>query len=155
MEAQTKKQLRVELFKVEMPSSGESSCSACDTVQSKLVSAIEDVQRLFDKLDCEILFKQTTIRTIEEAEQNQISASPTIRVGNLDFFPEHLSDCSETREWNWKGQSMTEPTNAILIEVLLKGYFEQNKTTEKKELSKYILKHLKEGEVNKPNCGCK
>lgn len=155
IEVRTKRQLRVELFQVEMPTNGDNSCSACDTAQSKLVTAIQEVQKLFDKLNCEILFKQTSIKTVEEAEIHGITASPTIRVGNLDFFPHHISDCSEVREWNWNGQIMSDPNNEALIEVLLKGYFENGERSKRSELSPYILKHLNESETQKSNCGCK
>lgn len=109
---------------------------------------------LIDNLACDILFKQTTIRTTEEAEKAQISASPTIRVGNLDFYPKHLSDCSEAREWLWNGLTMDEPGKETLIEVLLKGYFEPKHDSVKTELSSYIQKHLNANEMTKNNCGC-
>ncbi|MFD2036301.1 hypothetical protein ACFSKL_15970 [Belliella marina] len=154
MDVQTKKTVKVEFLQVEMPSEKDNSCSACDTIQSKLVSAIKEVQILFDKLDCEILFKQTTIKTVEEAERAHISASPTIRVGNLDFFPDHTADASEAREWTWGGQIMSEPDKRTLIEVLLKGYFESKKDAGKKILSPYILKHLNENESIKSSSCC-
>src|SRR5690554_3988541 len=154
METQTKNALKVEFIQVEMPTNANNSCSACDTVQGKLVSAIQDVQKLFDNLDCEIFFKSTTVKTIEEAKKAQIIASPTIRVGNLDFFPNHPTDNSEKREWTWNGLTMPEPNKKTLIEVLLKGYFEPKKENESKELSPYILKHLNESELTKSNCGC-
>lgn len=154
MEAQTKKLLNVEFFQVEMPTNADNSCSACNTVQDILVSAIQDVQHLFDRLDCEIQFKQTTISTKEEAEKANISASPTIRVGNLDFYPNHLADNSEAREWKWNKTTLLEPNKETLIEVLLKGYFEPEKEIIKKELSPYILKNLNEPNMAKSSCGC-
>jgi len=154
MEAQTKKKLNVELIQVEMPAMGDVSCSACNIVHRNLTSAIQDVQKLFNKLDCEIIFKKTNIRTVEEAEKNQIIASPTIRVGNLDFYPRHLGDSSEEREWAWNGLIMSSPDKESLIEVLLKGYFEPKKEKEKNELSSYILKHLNKNETPEPSCGC-
>lgn len=154
MEEQTKNALKVEFIQVEMSSNANNSCTACDTVQGKLASAIQNVQKLFDNLDCEIFFKSTTVKTIEEVEKAQIVASPTIRVGNFDFYPYHPTDSSEKREWTWNGLTMLEPNKKTLIEVLLKGYFEQKKENEKKELSPYILKHLKESKLTKSNCGC-
>lgn len=154
METQTKNALKVEFIQIEMPTNVNNSCSACDTVQGKLVSAIQDVQKLFDNLDCEIFFKSTTVKTIEEAEKAQIVASPTIRVGNFDFYPNHPTDSSEKREWIWNGLTVPEPNKKTLIEVLLKGYFEPKKGNEKKELSPYILKHLSESGLTKSNCGC-
>lgn len=154
METQTKNALKVEFIQVEMPTNANNSCSACDTVQGKLVSAIQDVQKLFDNLDCEIFFKSTTVKTIEEVEKAQIVASPTIRVGNFDFYPNHSSDNSEEREWIWNGLTMLEPNKETLIEVLLKGYFEPKKENEKMELSTYVLKHLNKSELRKSNCGC-
>lgn len=154
MEVQTKKELKVEFLQVEMPSIVGNSCSACDTVQDKLISAIKDVQLLFDNLDCKIDFKSTTIKTIEEAENAQITASPTIKVGNLVFYPDHLTDSSEAREWTWNGLTMPEPNKQTLIEVLLKGYFEPKGKNEKKKLSPYILKHINESDITKPDCGC-
>lgn len=154
METQTKKVLKVELIQVEMTANENNSCSACDTVQGKLVSAIQEVQKLFDNLDCEIFFKSTTVKTIEEAEKAQVIASPTIRVGNLGFYPKHETDHSEKREWTWKGLIMSEPTKETLIEVLLKGYFEPKKESEKMEMSPYILKYLNESQQAKTDCGC-
>ncbi len=154
MKVQTKNALKVEFIQVEMATNASNSCSACDTVQGKLISAIQDVQKLFDNLDCEIFFKSTTVKTIEEAKEKQIVASPTIRVGNFDFFPNHPTDSSEKREWTWKGLTTPEPSKETLIEVLLIGYFEPKKENEKKELSPYILKHLNESELTKSNCGC-
>lgn len=154
METRIKKLLNVEFFQVEMPTNTYNSCSACDTVQDKLVSAIQDVQHLFDRLDCEIQFKQTSIKTKEEAEEANISASPTIRVGNLDFYPNHLTGNSEAREWKWNKTTLPEPSKETLIEVLLKGYFEPKKETVKKELSPYILKYLNEPNMAKSSCGC-
>lgn len=155
MEVQTKKSLIVELLQVEMSSKFEGSCSACDTVQSKLVSAIKDVQNLFDQLNCEILFKQIGINTVEEAKEHGITASPTIRVNNLDFFPRHISDCSEEREWSWNGLTMSSPDKEVFIEVLLKGYFEAERMPKANELSPYILKHLKTNRVQKADCECR
>ncbi|QOI98542.1 MAG: DUF2703 domain-containing protein [Flammeovirgaceae bacterium] len=155
MEVQTKKQLRVELFQVEMPTNGDNSCTACDTVQVKLVSAIQEVQKLFDKIGCEILFKHTTVKSLEEAEKFNINASPTIRVGHFDFYPNHVSECSEAREWFWDDETLAEPNEVILIQVLLKGYFSKTENTERKKLSPYILKHLTDKEIQKTNCGCK
>lgn len=154
MEVQTKKQLRVELFQVEMPTNADNSCSACDTVQTKLATAIQEVQKLFDKLGCEILFKQTTVRSIDQAEKYRVNASPTIRVGNFDYFPHHVSECSETREWIWNNEIIAEPTNEVLIEVLLQGYFNRTNTPKGKQPSPYILKHLAEKETQKAGCGC-
>ncbi|PRD54595.1 DUF2703 domain-containing protein [Sphingobacterium gobiense] len=154
MEAQTKNVLKVEFIQVEMPANADGSCSACDTIQGKLVSAVQAVQKLFDNLDCEIFLKSTTIRTVQEAEKVQIVASPTIRVGNLDFHPHHPTDNSEKREWTWKGATIAEPDKKTLIEVLLRGYFEPQKEHEKKELSPYILKYLDESEQTKSDCGC-
>ncbi|MEN7550036.1 DUF2703 domain-containing protein [Rapidithrix thailandica] len=154
MEVPTKNALRVEFFQVEMTTNANNSCSACDTVQNKLISAIQDVQKLFDKLGCEIFFTSTTVKTIEEAEKAQITASPTIRVGNLDFYPKHLTNGSEKREWTWNGLTMPEPSKEILIEVLLKGYFEPKKENGKKGVSSYVLKYLSESELTKSNCGC-
>lgn len=154
MEVQTKNTLRVALFQVAMPTTGESSCLACDSVQGTLISAIQEVQKLFDHLGCEILFRSTTVKTVEEAEKAQIAASPTIRVGNLDFYPDHLEDSPEAREWTWNGSTMTEPNKETLMEVLLKGYFEPKNERGKKELPPYILKHLKESRITKSNCGC-
>lgn len=154
MEVQAKKELKVEFLQVEMPSTVGNSCSACETVQDKLISAIKDVQLLFDNLDCKIIFKSTAIKTIEEAENAGITASPTIKVGNLIFYPEHLTDNSEAREWTWNGLTMSEPNRQTLIEVLLKGYFEPKEESEKKKLSPYILKHINESNIIKPVCGC-
>ncbi|WP_159076331.1 DUF2703 domain-containing protein [Flagellimonas amoyensis] len=154
MEVKTKNALRVTLFQVGMPTTGEGTCSACDSVQGVLLSAIQEVQELFDHLNCEILFSSTMIKTIEEAEKAHIVASPTIRVGNLDFHPEHLEDSPEAREWVWNGATMGEPNKEILIEVLLKGYFEPKNDHGEITLYPYILKHLK-GEVTADsNCGC-
>ena len=155
MEIKAKRQLRVGLFQVEMPTNEGSSCSACDTVQTRLMTAIKEVQSLFDKLDCEIVLKYTGINTVEEAKQHGITASPTIRVGNLDFFPNHLSDDSEIREWHWNGQTMADPNKETFIEVLLKGYFESSEKPKRKGLSPYVLKHLNKGSAQKSNCGCK
>lgn len=154
MEVQTKKTVKVEFFQVDMPSNNDSSCSACETVQSKLESAIQEVQMLFDKLDCEIIFKQTIISSIEEAEKAQIIASPTIRVGNLDFAPLHLSESSESRQWNWNGVTMEEPDKQTLIEVLLKGYQEPITYKQKKEMAPYILNHLNNKVSTNASCGC-
>lgn len=154
MEVQTKNALKVTLFQVAMPTTGKSSCSACDSVQGVLVSAIQEVQKLFDHLNCEILFSTATIKTIEEAEKAQIVASPTIRVGNLDFHPEHLEDSPEAREWTWNGSIIEEPNKKTFMEVLLKGYFEQKNDRGEIKLSPYILKHLKENGVKESNCGC-
>lgn len=154
MEAQTKSVLKVEFIQVEMSNDTNSSCSACDTVQGKLTLAIQEVQMLFDQIGCEILLKSTTVKNIEEAEKAQIIASPTIRVGHLDFYPNHINDKSEKREWTWKGLTMSEPTKETLIEVLLKGYFEPRKESEKMEMSPYILKCLNESQQVKTDCGC-
>lgn len=154
MEAITKNVLKVEFIQVEMSANANNSCSACDTVQSKLISAIQQVQKLFDILDCEILFKSSTIKTIQEAEKAQIVASPTIRVGNFEFYPEHLSDNSEKREWSWKGTTMSEPDKKTLIEVLIWGYFEPEKENQKKNLSPYIKRYLNKSESAEENCGC-
>ncbi|WP_276167357.1 DUF2703 domain-containing protein [Zobellia alginiliquefaciens] len=151
---ETKKVLKVEFIQVEMPSNENNSCSACDTVQGKLVSAIQEVQKLFDNLDCEIFFKSTSVKTIEEAEKAQIIASPTIRVGNLDFYPNHATSKSEKREWTWNGLTTSEPTKEMLMEVLLKGYFEPKKELEKKEMSAYILQYLNKEKVTNSDCGC-
>ncbi|MBA4744410.1 MAG: DUF2703 domain-containing protein [Muricauda sp.] len=154
MEVQTKNTLRVVLYQVEMPTTGSNSCSACDSVQGTLISAIQEVQKLFVHLGYEILFRSTTVQTIEEAENAQIVASPTIRVGNLDFYPDHREDGPEAREWTWNGSTVAEPNKETLMEVLLKGYFEPKKARGKLELSPYILNHLKESGMTKPNCGC-
>lgn len=151
---ETQKVLKVELIQVEMTTNENNSCSACDTVQGKLVSAIQEVQKLFDNLDCEIFFKSTTVKTFAEAEKAQVIASPTIRVGNLDFYPNHATDHSEKREWTWKGLTTSEPTKEMLIEVLLKGYFEPQNKSEKMEMSPYIIKHLNESQQVKTDCGC-
>ena len=150
---ETKKVLKVELIQGEMSTNENNSCSACDTVQGKLVSAIQEVQKLFDILKCEIFFKSTTVKTIEEAENAQIIASPTIRVGNLDFYPNHATDNSEKREWTWNGLTTSEPTKETLIEVLLKGYFEPEQQN-KNEISPYVLKHLEENIATTSDCGC-
>lgn len=154
MEIQTKKTLHVELFQVEMSANENNSCSACVTVQDKLISAIQDVQKLFDRIDLEIFFKSTTIKTVGEAQKAQIIASPTIRVGNLDFYPEHLKESSETRKWIWNGLTMSEPEIETLIEVVLKGYFEPKRENDKKEISPYIFKHLNAEETEQSSCGC-
>lgn len=154
MEAQTKRVLKVEFIQVEMSTDKSNSCSACDTVQGKLTSAIQEAQKLFDHIGCEILLKSTTVKNIEEAEKAQIIASPTIRVGHLDFYPNHITDNSEKREWTWNGLTMAEPTKEILIEVLLKGYFEPQKELEEMEMSPYILKYLNESQQVKTDCGC-
>ncbi|AGA80490.1 DUF2703 domain-containing protein [Echinicola vietnamensis] len=154
MEAQTKSVLKVEIIQVEMSNDTSSSCSACDTVQGKLTSAIQEVQKLFDHIDCEILLKSTKVKNTEEAEKAQIIASPTIRVGYLDFYPNHIHDNSEEREWTWKDLTLPEPTKEILIEVLLKGYFEPREESKKMEMSPYILKSLNESQQEKSDCEC-
>lgn len=154
MEAITKNVLKVEFIQVEMSANANNSCLACDTVQSKLISAIQQVQKLFDNLDCEILFKSSTIKTIQEAEKAQIVASPTIRVGNFEFYPEHLSDNSEKREWTWNGATTSEPDKKTLIEALIWGYFEPERENQKKNLSPYIKRYLNKSEATKDNCGC-
>ena len=128
METATKKVLKVELIQVEMPSN--------------------------DNLDCEIFFKSTSVKTIEDAEKAQIIASPTIRVGNLDFYPNHATDKSEKREWTWNSLTTSEPTKETLIEVLLKGYFEPKKELEKMEMSAYILQYLNKEMITSSDCSC-
>ncbi|WP_439487871.1 hypothetical protein [Algoriphagus sp.] len=159
MEVLSKRQLNVELFQVEMPTNNNNnnnndSCSACDTVHGKLVKAVDEVQNLFHRLNCEILVRQTTISTLEEAEKLGIIASPTIRVGNFDFYPQHLSDRSEAREWDWNGHTVSEPSIEVLIEVVMKGYFEKEKTANVRELSPYIVNYLKDIEPPQTSCGC-
>ena len=122
MEVKIKKQLEVEFLQVEMSTDNAGSCSACETVQTKLLSAIQEVQKLFHQFGNEIIFKQKNIETIEEAQKENIIASPTIRVGHLDFYPKHFSDYKESREWHWNGRTFNEPDKATLIEVILKGY---------------------------------
>ncbi|AWW29398.1 hypothetical protein DN752_04145 [Echinicola strongylocentroti] len=153
METATKKVLKVELFQVEMPSNENNSCSACDNVHDELVSAIQDVQKLFDNLDCKILFKSTTVKTIEEAEKAQIIASPTIKVGNFYFYPNHSTGNSDIREWIWNGLTKPEPTKEMLIEILLKGYLLKEEQY-KKEISPYVLKYLEENKLTNSDCRC-
>lgn len=154
MEVNIKKQLKVEFFQVEMSTDNAGSCSACETVQTKLVSAIQQVQKLFHQFGNEIIFKQKNIETIEEAQKENIIASPTIRVGHLDFYPKHLSDYNESREWHWNGQTFNELDKGTLIEVILKGYLAPYSEKKRQEISSYVQKHLKDGEQKK-NCGCR
>ncbi|MEX2362839.1 MAG: hypothetical protein WD597_04415, partial [Balneolaceae bacterium] len=78
-------------------------------------------------------------RTEEEARTHRITASPTIRIGNFDLFPEHAGEESEERAWSWKNETFSEPGREIFIEAILRGYLGEVKQKEKKEISPYVM----------------
>lgn len=151
MELRPKKQLNVELLQVEMSSEENSaSCDTCDVVHNYLTQAVRDVQNLFNELGCEIVLSKKRINTVTEANQENIIATPTVRVGSFDFYPKHLSAFNEEREWNWNNKKINELDKSVLIEVILKGYLETQSNKQDLEISTYVQKYLKNGKEN--NC---
>lgn len=152
------KLLKVELIQVNMSAFGIGNCSSCESVQSKLLAALQAVEKLFEEIGCEVVFKTRTIKTVDEARELNIIASPTIRVGNLDFYPKHLSDKSEDRLWTWQGENFNSPNQKTLIEVILKGYFQQDRKVEDKVISPYVAKYLSKTNTSssscESSCGC-
>jgi hypothetical protein len=80
-----------------------------------------------------------TIRTEKEAIANRITASPTIRTGRFDLFPEHSHSESEERIWAWKCDRYAEPTMEVLIESILRGYLGNIEQKEQSDISPYIV----------------
>lgn len=121
-----------------MSKKGIPSCSSCDTILQKLDQAIHAVEPLLADLDVEIKKEIITIRTEKEARTHQIVASPTIRTGRFDLFPEHPGRESEERIWSWKGSRYTDPTREVLIETILRGFLGEIHQEKKEEISPYV-----------------
>lgn len=151
MELRLKKQLKVELLQVEMSTTESTkSCDACDVVYNHLSEAVSDVQVLFNELGCELVLSKKRISTMNEANIENIVATPTVRIGSFDFYPKHLSPFNEEREWSWNNRRLNELNKSVLIEVILKGYLETESEMEDIKISSYVQKYLQDKKVN--NC---
>lgn len=137
-----------------MSNKGISSCSSCDTTQQKLDQAIVAVEPLLTNLGVEIKKEIITIQTEEEARTHQIVASPTIRTGHFDLFPEHPNPESEKRIWSWKGSKYPDPTREVLIESILKGYLGDFHQAREVEISPYLIQFLDKQSETVTSEGC-
>ena len=133
--------LQIELLKVDMSSEETSACSACDTIQQKLNKAVEMVRPLLTSLKTQVEQKITTVYTEEEARANKVMASPTIRVGNFDFYPEH-DGLNEKRIWEWNGKILPNPSKEVLAECILRGYLGEINQKAQTDISPYVKQFL-------------
>lgn len=147
--------LTIQFFQVDMSKKSISSCSSCNAVQQNLNQAINDVKPLLSKLNTHIQYENNMIYTEDEARKHQITASPTIRIGNLNFFPKHLGKDTEERLWFWKQQTSSKPSTKTFTEVILQGYLD-NITEQKEEpIEPYIMQFFdKEPQLVKSDSCC-
>lgn len=147
------KTLIINFYQADMSSKGISACAACDTVQQKLNNAVDSLKPLLSSLNTEIVQNTITIHTEKDAEMHKVFASPTIRVGTFDYYPEH-EDLSEKRTWMWKGETYSEPTENVFSEVILRGYIGDIQQEIPTEISPYVKQFLNRKPVSEPAGGC-
>lgn len=107
--------VEIEYWTVEMDSD---SCSACDDTLTAVRSAQELLGTITDQLGLRVEIVERTVRTWDEAVEHSIAASPTIRSEGLELHPRH-EGLSETRTWQWRGDTSPGPLAGQLVEFLL------------------------------------
>jgi hypothetical protein len=147
------KTLKINFYQVDMSSEGISTCSACDTVQQKLKNAIDSIKPYLSSLNTEIEQNTITIYSENDAEKHKVYASPTIRVGTFDYYPEH-ENLSENRIWRWKGETYPEPTEKIFSEVILRGYLGDIQQETPAKISPYLMQFLNRKPISEPAASC-
>lgn len=149
-----RKQIDVILLEVDMASATKQSCDACDVAKRQLTSALEIVAPLLNDVSVDVRLNSVLVSTEEQAQQLRFRGSPTLRVGDVEVFPAHVSG-SEERTWQWGNQEHSVPPVGLFVDAILKGWAgtEHEPVTEPYTLPVYLASYLtKEDNVAGPSC---
>jgi len=124
------------------------TCTRCLGTDKSLDEALEDVSKVLETCNYNVVVKKINVSTKELAIRHKFVSSPTIRVNGRDIqmeFRESLCEsCGDVcgsdvdcRVWVYHGREYTEPPKALIIEGILREVFGQRRETE--DLKPYVL----------------
>jgi Domain of unknown function (DUF2703) len=116
-----RKQVDVILLEVDMSRTGKPSCDACDVAKQQLTKALDVVTPLLRDVNVDLRFNNVVVSTEEQARQLRFRGSPTLRVGDFEVVPTHVSD-SEERAWQWGSQEHAVPPVGLFVDAILRGW---------------------------------
>jgi hypothetical protein len=149
-----RKQIDVILLEVDMAKTTKQSCDACDVAKRQLAKALELVAPLLSEVGADIRLNNVVVSTEEQAEQLRFRGSPTLRVGDFEVFPAHVT-ASEERKWQWGNQEHSIPPMGLFVDAVLRGWAgtEPEPAKEPYTIPAYVASYLgKKENVAGPSC---
>ncbi|MFD0900088.1 hypothetical protein [Actinomadura sediminis] len=104
----------------------QDSCGSCDATLALLHEAIDAVRPFAERLGIVIDVAASKITTWDDAVEQGIVASPTIRAEGLEMRPVH-PDGSQARVWSWRGTVGASPAPEALLDLLLRAVAERSR----------------------------
>lgn len=121
------------------------TCGRCTGTSANLDAAIATVANVLREADVNVQVRKTIITTAPQAEQLRFESSPTIRINGRDIALElresNCADCGDIcgctsgdsgggggggvdcRVWVWQGREHTEAPKALIIDAILRAYY--------------------------------
>jgi len=152
-------------MEVDMSAAGKAGCRSCDATLARVREAADMLRPVFGILDVDLNVSELRVSDLTQARALGLRASPMIRIGGFDLYPEHQgrtpdgADWFETdRVWRWNGQTYDQPPTAMLIDALLRAYAQGGRSLrfEPAELPPYVRQFLERRKPAQPAsaCGC-
>lgn len=149
-------------------------CDPCSKNEEVVDEAVYDLNNFLNKFATTIELKKVHIDSIKKARDYRITSSPTIRINGTDIqleaMDEYCKSCSDIsgedtscRVWIYQGRTYSVLPKELLIELILKQVYSENKNDIKEELNyevpeniiKFFEGKMKKAESkSKPSCCC-
>jgi len=123
------KTLEIELLAIDL-----SSCQRCIPTADQIRRAVEILRPAAEALGIDLRYKETVVKSEQEARQKALRASPTIRINGRDIAAELresvCESCSdltqdnypvECREWLYRGEVYPYAPLPMLVEAIMEA----------------------------------
>ncbi|WP_269431682.1 DUF2703 domain-containing protein [Bacillus sp. JCM 19034] len=112
-----------------MSRSGVSSCNTCMSVEDQVLQMVADLRPVLEKVNTVVQVKKTIVQSLNQAEELQFKASPSIRIDGLEVLPTQgdIFGLGE-RFWEWEGSLYNAPPTALIVDTILRAYANSEQT---------------------------
>lgn len=119
------------------------TCDRCTGTDGAIEAAVAELRPALAEAGVELRFRQTVVRTAEQAVERRFQSSPTIRINGSDLSIElresRCGDCTtlcggaastDCRVWFWRGREYTEAPKGLIVDAILRAYPNADKQPE-------------------------
>jgi len=157
--------LNVFVLEVDMSAAGKTGCSSCNATLGRVREAVDLIPPVFDSVGVELDIAELRVGDLTQARALGLRASPMVRIGGIDLYPEHQVRTPDSsgwldtdRVWRWNGRAFDQPPRGMLIDALLRAYAQGAQTTPSgpAELVPYLRQFLEDAPPAETasECGC-
>jgi len=143
--------LDVFVMEVDMAAAGKAGCTSCNATLARVRETAELLRPVFRSLGLELNIAELRVGDLTQARALGLQASPMIRIGGFDLYPEHHGQTADgaggletDRVWRWNGQTYDQPPAAMLIDAFLRAYAQNRQVSPAAhaEVPRYVRQFL-------------